>query len=73
MRRGISGSRNTRGANVDAASTWTVFDPAGRMLGELSTPPRFQVIQIGDDYVLGVWKDDLDVEHVRLYALAKPG
>lgn len=59
------------GADADAPSTWTVFDPEGQMLGQLSMPARFQVMQIGDDFVLGVWKDDLDVEHVRMYALQK--
>ncbi len=28
--------------------------------------------QVGSDFVLGVWRDELDVEHVRLYELAKP-
>ena len=59
------------GADVDAPSTWTVFDPEGRMLGGLSMPERFRPMQIGSDFVLGVWKDDLDVEHVRMYALQK--
>ena len=27
--------------------------------------------EIGDDYVLGVWRDDVGVEYVRLYALEK--
>ncbi len=52
---------------------WTVFDPEGRMLGTVSTPARFRVLDIGEDYVLGVWKDDLDVDHVRMFALEKPG
>jgi hypothetical protein len=52
---------------------WTVFDPEGRMLGTVSTPARFRVFEIGEDYVLGVWKDELDVDHVRLFALEKPG
>ena len=59
-------------ADPDAPSRWDVFDPDGRMLGALSMPGRFRVTQIGSDYVLGVWKDDLDVEHVRLYPLEKP-
>jgi hypothetical protein len=50
---------------------WTVFDPEGRMLGAVSMPDRFRPMRIGGDSVLGVWKDDLDVEHVRMYRLEK--
>ena len=60
------------GVDPDAPTQWTVFDPEGRMLGGLSMPGRFRAMQIGSDFVLGVWKDDLDVEHVRLYRLEKP-
>jgi hypothetical protein len=28
-------------------------------------------LDIGGDYVLGVWQDDFDVDHVRLYRLAR--
>jgi hypothetical protein len=51
---------------------WTVFDPAGRMLGVVETPVDGRVTEIGDDYIIGVWKDELDVEHVRVYPLIKP-
>lgn len=51
---------------------WTVFSPEGRMLGTVATPERMRVLDIGQDYVLGAWADDLDVEHVRMYALEKP-
>jgi hypothetical protein len=57
----------------DDPGSWTVFDPEGRMLGTVATPARFRVFDIGDDYVLGVWRDDVDVEHVRMFTLEKPG
>lgn len=50
---------------------WTVFDPAGRLLGRVAVPVGVTVLDIGPDYLLGVWRDDLDVEHVRLYRLEK--
>lgn len=50
---------------------WTVFDPEGVMLGIVETPPRFTVYQIGSDFVLGRWRDELDVEHVQIYRLIK--
>jgi hypothetical protein len=50
---------------------WTVFDTEGRMLGTVSLPADVRVTQVGDDFVLGLWRDDVDVEHVRLYRLVK--
>jgi hypothetical protein len=53
----------------DQRQHWTVFDPQGVMLGEVETPARFQVYQIGSDFVLGRSTDELDVERVQLYRL----
>jgi hypothetical protein len=55
----------------DEQPRWLVFDPQGALLGTLPTPPRFSVYQIGFDFLLGRWRDELDVEHVRLYELRK--
>jgi hypothetical protein len=55
----------------EAERRWAVFDPAGRLLGDVLLPPNFGVTQIGTDFVLGVWRDDLEVEHVRLYELIR--
>ncbi len=52
-------------------SRWSVYDALGRYLGDVTMPERFQPMEIGADYVLGLWKDDLDVEQVRLYGLRK--
>jgi hypothetical protein len=60
-------------APADSRTVWTVFDPKGRMLGEVSVPDGFRPTHIGDDFVLGVGKDDMDVEYVRRYALLKGG
>jgi len=37
-----------------------------------SIPPRFNPIEIGADYVLGIGWDELEVEYVRMYALERP-
>jgi hypothetical protein len=52
---------------------WNVFDAEGRWLGEVRTPADLVVKDIDRDRVIGVWKDTLDVEHVRAYRLRKPG
>jgi hypothetical protein len=48
---------------------WSVFDPAGRWLGEVSTPGDLVVMELGEDHVLGLWTDDYGVEYVRVYAI----
>jgi hypothetical protein len=43
------------------------------LLGEVTVAEQFKVLQIGADWVLGVGRDELDVEYVMLYGLEKPG
>jgi hypothetical protein len=57
---------------LDEKPRWSVFDPSGRWLGEVAMPARGRITDIGDDYLVGVWRDDLDVETVRMYRLDKP-
>jgi len=51
---------------------WSVFDREGRWLGELEVPDAVQILEIGDNYILGLERDELDVEYVTLYDLRKP-
>ncbi len=55
----------------DEEYRWSVFDPEGRLLGEVVFPVVLEPMHIGDDFVLGEWRDEFDVEHVRLYDLIK--
>ena len=55
-----------------------VYDPEGVWLGSVAMPPGLRrssssspSLWIGEDYVLGVWVDELEVEYVRLYELVK--
>ena len=57
---------------TDERPRWSVFDREGRWLGTVETPDGFRVQQIGPDWILGVEKDELEVEHVRMYPLVKP-
>jgi hypothetical protein len=56
----------------DPPSRWSVFDPAGRYLGDVDVPPRVDVLDIGEDRLLGLWRDALGVEQVHVYAVHKP-
>jgi hypothetical protein len=56
---------------VDAVATWHVYGADGRWVGVVTTPTDLGVREIGVDYVLGTWSDELGVEHVRRYALQR--
>jgi hypothetical protein len=58
---------------LDETPIWQVFGPDGRWLGSVSMPSGGRVSEIGEDYVLGTWQDEMDVETVRMYGLVKPG
>ena len=53
----------------DHAETWQVLGPDGAWLGGVEIPADFSVMEIGMDYVLGVYRDELDVEHPRALGL----
>jgi len=55
-----------------AARRWDVLDGRGRRLGSLTLPPRFRLHQIGRNWLLGVARDDLDVERVEVRPLRRP-
>jgi hypothetical protein len=57
---------------LEETPLWQVFDPQGRWLGSVAMPPGGWISEIGKDYVLGTWRDDLGVERVRMYGLHKP-
>jgi hypothetical protein len=50
---------------------WLIADPAGPILGTVALPAGFRPTDIGADYVLGVTRDALDVERVRMYELTR--
>lgn len=58
---------------VEETTYWEVFDPDGRWLGGVELPPALQVFEIGEDYVLSVTLDDLDVAHPVWYTLDRSG
>ncbi len=57
----------------DDRERWTVFDARGRLQGTLRLPDGLRPLHIGTDFIVGVAKDDLDVERVLLYELIKNG
>ncbi len=62
----------TRGASALAEPVMVdVFDREGRFLGDLLLPPRFYLVEVGWDYLLGIrWNEDF-VPFVEIYALTR--
>jgi hypothetical protein len=54
----------------EAQPRWNVFGRDGKLLGSVATPAGVQLLEIGSNFLTGVWKDADDVEYVRVYALS---
>jgi len=64
------GAQASLGASANALH---VVSPDGQYLGEVDLPPRFFPVDIGRGWILGIWRDELDVEYLRLHALEGRG
>lgn len=45
---------------------WDVFDGEGRFLGPVEMPNRFQPVRFQGELIYGIWRDELDVQHVMV-------
>jgi len=50
-------------------ATFLVFTPDGRLRGRATLPGPFRVMDVGADWVLGVWFDEYGVEYLRMYTV----
>ena len=50
---------------------WTVFNPEGRVLGFVETPVGLDIWQIGEDFILGHFEDEIGVEYVQVWPLER--
>ncbi len=55
----------------DGGARWRVMGRDGLVVAEVRTPEGFFLLEVGDDHVLGLHKDELDRESVRLYRLIR--
>lgn len=53
------------------ARRWSVFDPAGAWLGVVELPESFEMTHVLSDRIAGIWRDELDIEYARVYALER--
>lgn len=61
-----------RGVAPNSPTGWTVFSADGLMLASVQLPARFVPFEFGRDYVLGVLRDEDDVELVAQFRLRRP-
>jgi len=46
---------------------WDVFDAEGRYLGVVTMPDRFSPFSLKGDLLYGVWRDEFEVQYVKVY------
>jgi sugar lactone lactonase YvrE len=61
---------------IDATPTgesgiWTVIDPSGRWLGNVELPRTGELLAIGEDYLLVLTRDELQVESIHVLELVR--
>lgn len=61
----------TASLRLDEGARWSVVGRDGRAVAELHTPPGFFLLEVGDDYILGLPKDEFDRESVQVYRLTR--
>ena len=62
------------GSEQDEPQEWLILAADGTWLGTIEVPDRFSVTDITMDAVLGVWRDEVDVEHPQVLRLTRdPG
>ena len=58
-------------SEADRPQEWVVLDVDGTWLGTIEVPHRFSVTDITMEAVLGVWRDEFDVEHPQVRRLTR--
>ena len=57
------------GSEHNSVAPYTVIAPDGEWLGAVEAPPGFHILDVAAGLVLGVERDDMDVESVVVYEL----
>lgn len=55
----------------DAPTSWDVFTPDGTWIAVVELPARFDPLEVTEAHVVGVHRDALEVERVRVYEIAR--
>ncbi len=57
---------------ADTPVDWDIYDLYGRLVARITTPARFQPQEIGEDFLTGLFLDEMDVNYIQVYGLTKP-
>jgi hypothetical protein len=58
-------------AHGKARGILMVFASTGALIGDVRTPDRLRIQQIGENWLLGIWAVADNVEYVRLHRILK--
>ena len=58
-----------RPAYPEEGSPYTVISADGEWLGQVEIPPRFRILDVAGGFVLGVLRDEMDVQNVVVYGV----
>ena len=56
---------------AEERSVWQIFDTEGVLLSRVELPSSLEILDIGEDYILGLVRDQLGVERVNRHELVK--
>jgi len=56
---------------IRPAGAWSIYGPDGRLAARIRLPDGMQPYQAGEDFIVGLERDELDVEHLRVYRLIR--
>jgi hypothetical protein len=54
-------------ASQQESVSWTVFGVNGELISQVEMPSGFRPLDVGTSTAIGIWKDDLGVQNVRVY------
>lgn len=51
--------------------TWTIVNQDGAFLGKVVAPPGLRILDVGENYVLGRWQDESQVEFIQVHRIIR--
>ena len=58
--------------DYERANAWDILEPDGTYVGRMSIPEGFRATRVTQDYVYGIWLDELEISHARRYQILRP-
>ncbi|MEN8144455.1 MAG: 6-bladed beta-propeller [Gemmatimonadota bacterium] len=68
----LEGEINLQGGGNLGGPDWDVFDSEGRLMGQVMMPDKYRLVSFTGDKILGVWRDEFDVQYVRILRVVQP-